>query len=118
MNVQSEMLGTPTRTEQVAFQIDLEGKQLQKYQYEIDIITSRPCQLSENVQSLTMNYSFQIEYFGRVAQVLEAILRLRQEGVVVKMNSFEANYGKSLILEIGRMVEKLEELDQEGLLDE
>lgn len=50
--------------------------------------------------------------------MLEAILRLRQEGAVIRMNCLEANYGKSLIIEIGRMIEKLEELNQEGLLDE
>ena len=117
MNVQSELLGTPTRTEQVFFQIDIEGKQLQKHKYEIETITNQPCQLPDSAH-LSMNYSIQIEYLGRTAQVLEAILRLRQEGVLVRMNSSEVNYGKSLILEIGRTIEKLEELDQEGLLDE
>lgn len=95
----------PERTETIFVEQELDKSKADRFREEIALFCDPPP--IEEGDTLKIAYRISIAYFGQIVERLEAMLKMAQAGVITKMDYVELEHGRSLVLELGRLMEKL-----------
>lgn len=103
----------PTLTENVNFSVKVKSDEIQKHLSDIKAIAKDlDFSLLKNGNDLQVNYRITLEYFDNVNSAISSLLNLCREGVVVDLDYSEAQRGESIILELGRNIERIRKINQ------
>jgi len=93
-------------TEQVVFNLKLTHEQSERNKNDVRKFIKNPPP-TEQDDVLNLTYTLYLEYFGEVAERLEAIERLSKDGAVIGGSVDEINQGRILIFDVLKRLEKL-----------
>lgn len=98
----------PRRTESISINLLLNKKEADRYSEDIKLILreGRDRKISQH-DKLSIDYDFHIDYFGDVAERLEAVNRLVSDSnVLVNCSMEELEHGRSVIRDLFRQIER------------
>lgn len=98
--------GRETRLESVRIATTLDNNKCQHFRDEISKLIC-PVPPTEEGDTVNISYRFNIEYYGKAAEVLSLFGRLMDEGVVVDISLEELNHSHSIILSLVQQIEAL-----------
>ena len=102
------------RNEKLHLRLRVENPAAPELQDAIGAILDTPPVVREG-DTLNIDYKLQADYFGSVAKKLGGIIELAERGVAIEADVAELLHGKSLIVEVVRLLDKLPEyLPREG----
>lgn len=110
---------SPTFTEQVNFVVHLNNEQVKDHIGDVKVIAKCfDLSLLKTGGNLRLDYKFCIEYFNEVNLGIASLLNLCREGVVVDIDYSEVKHGESLILELGKNIQRIRRIIEKNDLQE
>lgn len=105
----------PQRTETVVFKFTVDKQLYAKHREEIDMFCSDGSRYESMIEgdTLNLNYKFYVEYYGMIVQRFNVLLNLIEAGIVVDFNYEELKHGRSLVFELGRLLERFDKKTKE-----